>query len=162
MKKINITLIFILFTYPLIAQEYNIIYSFATNNHKIVQLISNKENDIFIFRLLIKNRILMEVKDNLRDNNIIFTVNGYHRGGGFKNAAMDYNNIIFKYKGIDYDIYYVWSISEEKTNEETDPIFGLKVIKDGIEINDMRGCKIITGEVYGWSFYDILPENKDE
>ncbi len=162
MKKISITLLFILFTYPLLAQDYNILYSFTTNNHKVVQLISNNANDMFIFRLLSNNRIVMEVKDNLRDNNIVFSVNGYHRGGGYRNAAMDYNNIVFKHKGFDYDIDYVWSVGEEKSNVETDPIFGVKVIKDGIEINDMRGCKIITGEVYGWSFYDILPKTKNE
>jgi len=160
MKKLILVVLFSLLTYPIIAQEDNVIYSFETSKHKVIQLIYNELDGIFIFRLLSRNMIVLEVRDNLRDNNIIFSVSGYHRGGGLENAAMDYNNVVFSHKGFDYDIYYVWSVGEKKANYDTDPIFGVRVIKDGVEIDDMRGCKVITGEAYGWSFYDILPETK--
>ncbi len=161
MKRTILLILLNILTHQLVAQEDNIIYSFTTINNKVVQLTYDETNRIFIFRLISTNRIVIEVEDDLRDNNNVFYVNGYHRGGGYNNAAMDYNDIVFSHNGFDYDIYYVWSVGEEKTNKETDRIFGLSISKDGVEICDLRGLKIITGEVYGWSFFDILPEAKD-
>ncbi len=103
----------------------------------------------------------MEIRDDLTDTDTIFTVNGYHRGGGVENAAMDYNDIYFSNNGYDYDIYYVWGVNEEDPDVENDPIFGIKVFKEGIEIADIKGSKIITGSVSGYSFYDFLPESKE-
>jgi hypothetical protein len=160
MKKIHILLFIGLFSQFIFAQDDDVIYSFTTNNHKIMQLLYNENNKIFIYRLLSNKKIDLEVKDDLKDNDIVFSVHGYHRGGGIQNAAMDYNDIIFSNNGYYYDIYYVWCVNEEDENIVSDPVFGIKVYKDGIEIADMKGCKIITGEIYGWSFYDILPELK--
>lgn len=152
-------LLFSLNIFTAIAQNDNVIYSFKTKNNKVVQLIFNENDSIFIFRLLSFGKMKLEVTDDLKDNDTIFTVHGYHRGGGVENAAMDYNDITFSNNGCDYDIYYVWAINEEDPDIENDPIYGIKIFKEGIETKDYRGRKVITGDVYGWSFYDILPES---
>lgn len=162
MKHIYLSILIILSTFSVIAQNDNVIYSFETTNNKVVQLIYNETDSIFIYRFLSRDKkIELEVRDDLKDDNIVFTVHGYHRGGGVQNAAMDYNDIRFNKNGYDYDIYYVWVANEENSDADNDPIFGIKVFKDGEEIADIKGSKVIKGEVYGWSFYDILPESKD-
>jgi len=161
MKSIFLSILICLSTFSVFAQNDNIIYSFKTTNNKVVQLIFNESDSIFMYRFLSKGRIELEIRDDLTDTDTIFTVHGYHRGGGVQNAAMDYNDIKFSNNEYDYDIYYVWAVNEEDPDAENDPIFGLKVLKEGIEIADLKGSKVITGSVYGWSFYDILPESKE-
>lgn len=141
--------------------ERDINYSFATANKKVVQLTYNATDSIFTYRFLSKGKIELEITDNLKDDDTVFTVHGYHRGGGAQNAAMDYNNVYFSNNGYDYDIYYYWSVSEEDPEAETEPSYGVKVHKNGEEIADIKGTKVIAGEVYGWSFHDILPVVKD-
>jgi hypothetical protein len=162
MKSILLSILFSISTISVIAQNENVIYSFKTTNNKVVQLIFNESDSIFIYRFLSKEKIELEIRDDLTDADTIFTVHGYHRGGGVENMAMDYNDIKFSNNGYDYDIYYVWGVDEEDPDAENDPIFGVKVLKDGIEIADIKGKEIITGSVYGWSFYDILPESKED
>lgn len=162
-KLIYFLVLISLCTFSVFAQNKNdnIIYSFKTTNNKVVQLIYNETDKIFIYRFLSKGKIELEVKDNLKDDVTVFTVKGYHRGGGVQNAAMDYNDVLFSNNGYDYDIYYVWVVNEEDPDVENDPIYGIRVFKDGEEIADLKGKEIIEGEVYGWSFYDILPESKE-
>jgi hypothetical protein len=162
MKHIYLSILIILSTFSVFAQNDDVIYSFKTINNKVVQLIYNKTDSIFIYRFLSKGKIELEVRDDLKDDDVVFTVQGYHRGGGAQNAAMDYNDVKFSNNGYDYDIYYVWGVNEENPDVENDPIYGIKVFKDGREIADLRGSRVITGEVYGWSFYDILPESKED
>lgn len=161
MKSIILSILISLSAFSAIAQNEDVIYSFKTKNNKVVQIIFNDSDSIFTYRFLSKGKIELEISDNLTDTDTIFTVHGYHRGGGVENAAMDYNDIYFSNNGYDYDIYYVWAVNEEDPDVENDPVFGIKVLKDGLEIADLKGSKIITGSVYGWSFYDILPESKE-
>ena len=161
MKSIILSILISLGTFSVSAQNENVIYSFKAANNKVVQLIFNESDSIFIYRFLSKGEIELEIRDDLTDADTIFTVYGYHRGGGVQNLAMDYNDVKFSNNGYDYDIYYVWGVNEEDPDVENDPIFGIKVLKDGIEIADIKGSKIITGSVYGWSFYDILPKSKE-
>ena len=161
MKSIILSILISLSTLSVIAQNENVVYSFKTRNNKVVQLIFNESDSVFTYRFLSKGKIELEIKDDLTDADTIFTVKGYHRGGGVENAAMDYNDIYFSNNGYDYDIYYVWAVNEDDPDAENDGIFGIKVLKDGMEIADMKGTKVITGSVYGWSFYDILPESKE-
>jgi len=161
MKSILLSILISLSTFSVIAQNENVIYSFKTTKNKVVQLIFNESDSIFTYRFLSKGKIELEIIDDLTDTDTIFSVQGYHRGGGVENAAMDYNDILFSNNGYDYDIYYVWAVNEEDPDVENDPIFGIKVLKDGIEVADIKGREVITGSVYGWSFYDILPELKE-
>jgi hypothetical protein len=161
MKNILLLILLCLSTSSVFAQDENVIYSFKTKINKVVELIFNESDSIFIYRFLSKGKIELEIRDDLTDTDTIFTVKGYSRGGGIENAAMDYNDIYFSNNGYDYDIYYVWTVNEEDPDVENDPIFGIKVIKEGIEIADIKGSKIITGSVSGYSFYDFLPESKE-
>lgn len=161
MKYIYLLILIGLSAFSVFAQDDDVIYSFQTTNNKVVQLIYNETDSIFIYRFLSKGEIELEVRDDLKDEDIVFTVDGYHRGGGVQNAAMDYNSVRFSNNGYDYEIYYVWAVNEENPDVENDPIYGIKVFKDGSEIADIKGSKVIEGEVYGWSFYDILPESKE-
>lgn len=159
MKKIYLLFLIGLFSLSAFAQDAEVIYSFTTSNHKTVQLLYNETDKICTFRVLsFFKKIKLEVIDDLKDDDIVFSVHGYHRGGGIQNAAMDYNNITFSNNGLSYDMYYVWCATEENEGIEDDPLFGVEVYKDGEKIADLKGRKIITGYVYGWSFYDILPE----
>jgi hypothetical protein len=161
MKFVYLFVLISLSTFSVFAQNDNIIYSFETTNNKVVQVIYNETDRIFIYRFLSKGKIELEVRDDLKDDDIIFTVQGYHRGGGVQNAAMDYNDVRFSNNGYDYDIYYVWAVDEENPDVDNEPIYGVKISKDNQEIADLRGSKVIKGEIYGWSFYDILPESKE-
>jgi hypothetical protein len=161
MKKILLSILICLSTFSVFAQDENVIYSFKTKNNKVVELIFNDADSVFIYRFLSKGKIELEIRDDLTDTDTIFTVHGYHRGGGVENMAMEYNDIYFSNNGYDYDIYYVWGVNEEDPDAENDGIFGIKVLKEGIEIADIKGSKIITGSVSGYSFYDILPESKE-
>jgi hypothetical protein len=161
MKSIILAILISLSAFSAIAQNENVIYSFKTKNNKVVELIFNESDSVFIYRFLSKGKLELEIRDDLTDTDTIFTVHGYHRGGGVDNAAMDYNDIYFSNNGYDYNIYYVWAVNEEDPDVESDPVFGIKVLKEGLEIADLKGSKILTGSVYGWSFYDILPESKE-
>ena len=103
-----------------------------------------------------------EVRDKLTDADTIFRVHGYHRGGGVENAAMDYNDVYFSNDAYDYDIYYVWAVNEDDPDIDNPPIYGIKIYKDGEEISDFKGIKVLEGDVYGCTFYDILPEEKEK
>lgn len=162
MKNIFLSILISLSTIMASAQDDNVIYSFKTTKNKTVQLILDEQHNIFTFRLLSFGRVKLEVTDDLRDNDTIFTVNGYHRGGGAQNAAMDYNTVMFGDNEYYYEIYYVWAVNEYDPEVENDPVYGLKVYKEGIETKNYKGRKVITGEVYGWSFYDILPVAGEE
>jgi len=161
MKSIIISILISLITFSALAQDENVIYSFKTKNKKVVQLILNEADSIFTFRLLSKGKIELEIRDNLKDADTVFTVHGYHRGGGAENAAMDYNDVTFSNNEYYYDIYYVWSINEEHPDIDHDPIYGLKISKEGMESVDLKGIEVISGSVYGWSFYDILPVSNE-
>jgi len=157
MKSIIILILLSLITFSAFAQDENVIYSFKTKNKKVVQLILNEADSIFIFRLLSKGKTELEIRDNLTDADTVFTVYGYHRGGGVENAAMDYNDVTFSNNGYDYDIYYVWAINEENPDDDHDPIYGLKIFKEGMKSVDLKGKEVISGSIFGLSFYDILP-----
>lgn len=161
MKSIVISILLSLITLAGFAQDENVIYSFKTKKNKVVQLILNEPDSTFIFRLLSRRKIEVEVRDNLTDSDTVFTVSGYHRGGGVENAAMDYNDVTFSNNEYDFDIYYVWAINEENPDDEHDPIYGLKIFKEGMESMDLKGIEVISGSVYGWSFYDLLPVSKE-
>jgi hypothetical protein len=161
MKKIILSVLICLLSFSASAQDEDVIYSFRTVKNKVVQLILNESNTVLTFRLFSKDKIELEVSDDLTDADTVFSVYGYHRGGGAENAAMDYNNVTFSNNGYDYEIYYVWAVNEEDPDVEHDPIYGLKIYKDGIESVDLKGKEVITGSVYGWSFYDILPVSQD-
>jgi hypothetical protein len=161
MKNILLSILICFSAFSIFAQDENVIYSFKTKNNKVVELIFNESDSVFIYRFLSKGKIELEIRDDLTDTDTIFTVKGYSRGGGVENAAMDYNDIYFSNNGYDYDIYYVWGVNEEDPNAENNGIFGIKVLKEGIEIADIKGSKIITGSIIGYSFYDILPESKE-
>lgn len=161
MKLIYLFLLISQMSFLVFAQNDNVIYSFKTKNNKVVQLIHDQDSSIFIYRFLSKGKIELEVRDNLLDDDTIFTVDGYHRGGGAQNAAMDFNNVKFRNNGYDYEIYYVWAANEEDPDADSEPVYGVKVSKDGVEVADIKGSKVITGEVYGWSFHDILPPAKN-
>jgi hypothetical protein len=162
MKTILISFLISITAISAFAQDENVIYSFQTEKNKVVQLIFNESDSIFTFRLLSRGKIELEIKDDLTDTDTIFTVYGYHRGGGAENAAMDYNDVTFSNNGTAYDIYYVWAISEENPDIEHDPTYGLKIFREGIESVDLKGKKVITGSAYGYSFYDLLPVKRQE
>lgn len=146
----------------LLAQGYSMKYSFKTKNNKVVELIYDSVDSVFTYRFLSKGKIELEIKDDLKDLDTVFRVDGYHRGGGVQNAAMDFNTVYFSNKGYDYEVYYTWAVDEENPEVENDPYYGVSVSKDGKLIADIKGTNIIEGEVYGWSFHDILPQYKDK
>jgi hypothetical protein len=162
MKRFISISLLILIALPAFCQEDNLIYSFKTKHHKRVELLFNENDSVFICRFYSLGRLKFEVRDTLTDADTVFTVHGYHRGGGVENAAMDYNDVTFSNDAYDYDIYFVWAVNEEDPESDNPPIYGIKIYKDGEEISDFRGTKVLEGDVYGWSFYDILPEEREE
>jgi len=161
MLRILFFLLIILSTVTVMAQDEQVLYSFRTTNRKVVQLSLDEIDSIFIFRFMSGGRTRVEVRDDLRDADTIFTVYGYHRGGGAQNAAMDYNDVMFSAGGYEYAIYYVWAVSEEHPDQENDPVFGMTIYKDSEEVKEYKGKKILSGDIYGYSFYDILPVSGD-
>jgi hypothetical protein len=160
MKRFFLFSLLLLAAIPAIAQDDNIIYSFKTKHHKKVELIFN-DDSVFICRFYSWNRLKFELRDNLTDTDTIFRVHGYHRGGGAENAAMDYNDVTFRYGDCGYDIYYVWGVDEEDPDADKPGIYGIQISCVDDKHSDLRGVKVLEGEVYGWSFYDILPEAKE-
>ena len=108
---------------------------------------SNSENEnLFIFKMESNDKIEIEVKDDLNDDNVIFTAYGYFRGGGVQNAAMEYNDVLFTVDELKYDVYYVWSVNEDNPEIDNEPIFGLQIFQDNKVIEDMRGinCALLS------------------
>lgn len=161
-------LIFILFTFSTSSFAQNdTIYAFLTSNNKIVQFLYNKPDSVFTYQFISNGKVELEVRDDLKDTDTIFTVEGYHRSGGCTNAALSWNDVEFSNGGYDYSIYYSWSVDESKCIDNPDeamdnpPYYGIRVSKNEKSIVDLLGKKVLIGEVYGWSFFDILPNRSE-
>lgn len=139
------------------SQDRDSVYEFITDNNKIIKLQYNEIDNVFFFEMKSNNKIELEVRDDLNDQKKVFTVDGYHRGGGIKNAAMDYNYVIFTVNDLKYYVYYLWGVNEENPEIDNGPIYGLQIYQNDIEIENMKGIKVVEGEIYGWSYCDILP-----
>lgn len=161
MKHIRLLLALVLLSPLLPAQSNDVMYSFRTANNKVVELSYNQHENQFTYRFLAKETVELEISDDLNDDNVIFSVRGYHRGGGIQNAAMDLNDVVFQNHGYTYDVYYVWCANEVDEDQENEATYGVKVLKDGVELADIKGVELLSDPIYGWSFYDILPEAED-
>ncbi len=138
----------------------DVVYSFETTNRKIVELSYDEEERVFTYRLLSKGKVELEVRDDLNDSDTVFTVDGYFRGGGTQNGAMEWNDVMFDRNGYEYDVYYSWAAPEEEGQKESPPLYGVRVVKDGKEVADLKGKRILQGGVSGWSFFEILPRQE--
>ncbi len=133
-----------------------VVYSFETTNRKTVELSYDEEQRVFAYRILSKGKVELEVVDDLKDDDTVFTVDCYSRGGGFQNGAMEWNDVMFDRDGYEYDVYYSWAAPEEGA-KETRAMYGVRVSKDGSVVADLKGKRILQGSISGWSFSDILP-----
>jgi len=158
LMRYNFALILLLITgIQVFSQERDSIYEFLTENNKIIKLQYFEKDDLFIFEMRTNDKVELEVKDYLNDQNVVFTVAGYHRGGGIQNGAMDYNDIYFTVNDLKYDVYYVWSADEERPEIDNDPDYGMQIFQNEVEIENMKGIEVLEGEIFGWSYFDILP-----
>ncbi len=143
-------------------QDKDSIYEFITDNNKIIKLEYVENINEFIFEMRSNDKVELLVKDDLSDQISIFKVDGYHRGGGLENAAMDYNDVLFNVNDVEYDVYYSWSVDDENSDISNDPVYGLQISKDNKVIEDMKGVSVVQGDIYGWSYFDILPNVRDQ
>jgi len=127
-NRIVLSIVFVLFL-DLFAQTESVFYSFQTTNNKVVELRYSETESLFTYRFLSKGNVELEIRDDLTDCDTVFTVSGYHRGGGVENAAMDYNDVLFSSNGYEYDIYFLWAADEENPTEEYAPDFGVRIRK---------------------------------
>lgn len=160
--KQTVVMLLLLFT-SLLAQNKTI-YSFRTTNNKTVQFLYNETDSIFTYQFISKGKVELEIIDDLKDQDTIFTVTGYYRGGGCRNAAMSWNEVTFSNGDYNYKVYHYWSVDEESCEKDPDnpmdvpPSYGVTVTRDGEDIADIKGTEVLIGEAWGWAFTDILPQ----
>lgn len=116
MKKIILIFTFLFFSsYHLFGQKYvlnneKIIYSFQTNNGKIMTLCSDKTGKYIVYRFGTKDNVELEFpknKDKSSWNK--FEYSYWLRGGGAQNEGIDLNYVAFtieKTKYVIYDTYF--------------------------------------------------------
>ncbi len=116
MKQLTIIFAFLFFSnYYLFGQKYvlkneKMIYSFQTNNGKVMTLCSDKTGKYIVYRFGTKNNIELEypnIKDKSSWNK--FEYSYWLRGGGIQNEGIDLNYVAFtieKNKYVIYDTYF--------------------------------------------------------
>lgn len=159
MKQSVIIVTFLLLSnFHLYGQKYvleneNIIYSFQTNNGKIMTLCSEKNGHYIVYRFGTKNSIELEYP-NSKDTSSWskFEYSNYLRGGGIQNEGIDLNYVAFtveKTKYVIFDNYF--SLNEkyeigikviDLSNNKTIKISGNKQTQKGALIN-LRFDKLI-------------------
>lgn len=126
----------------------NLIFSFTTQNAKILSLCMDKNGQYLIYRFGTADKIELEfpkTKDRNSFSNFEYT--GWERHGGVKNEGMNLNYIVFELKENKYIIYETYfavgdvskvgiKIINRKTNKEID-ISGLNRSKKGT-LSDFR------------------------
>ncbi len=95
------TLIFLLIiNYSVNGQKYilsneTVIFSFNTQNGKVLTVNKDKENKYIIYRFGTKDKVEFEYPNKLESSWTNFKYSYYLRGGGVQNEAMDMNSLEF-------------------------------------------------------------------
>ncbi len=111
-----------------------VIYSFVTQNGKILTLCQDTAEYYIIYRFGTKHDVQLEFPKKDEDSWTQFNYSYWLRGGGRENEGMDLNYVAFVNDGFKYVIYDTYFASENKS------VIGLKVfdIKGG-KVMDIRG-----------------------
>ncbi len=107
-----------LFSQHLIEPNEDCIYSFKTKNGKTMMLAKDKNDQYIIYRFGTNAHIDFEfpqTKDSTSWSQ--FSYNYYFRGGGYQNAGLDIDNLIFENKGYQYIVFSSYSAGEKKNDE---------------------------------------------
>lgn len=105
------------------------VFSFKTNNGKIMALVKDKKNEYIQYRFGSKDHVDMEFpKTRTKESWKQFKYNSYFRGGGKQNAGMEVDNLSFTSNGYKYLLYRTYFA--ENRNFAT-----------GIIITDSKGKK---------------------
>ena len=134
-------IIYFLFPCKIFAQSYvlpseTVIFSFNTQNGKIVTLNKENNNHYIVYRFGTRNKTEFEYSDTTKSSWTKFTYSFYLRGGGVQNEGMDLNYVYFINKNYKYVIYNTYVAADEK-------------ISVGIKIVDLKTGKIsnIKGDI---------------
>jgi hypothetical protein len=159
-KKIFFVL-FLITHFSVNGQKYllpneTVIFSFNTQNGKIVTVNKDKENKYIIYRYGTKDNVEFEFPNKSKSSWTNFKYSSYLRGGGIQNEGMDLNYLSFvneKFKYVIYDTYYARGnnqnvgikIIDLKSNKVTN-IKGLVKTRKGTLV-DFRDNELVeTGE----------------
>jgi len=132
-------IIYFLFPCKIFAQSYvlpseTVIFSFNTQNGKIVTLNKEKNNHYIVYRFGTKSKTEFEYSDTTNDSWTKFTYSFYLRGGGVKNEGMDLDYVYFINKNYKYVIYNTYVAVGDKLN------VGIKIIELTTgKVSDIKG-----------------------
>jgi len=121
-------LVFITITNTLCAQTNYVLpnevvlFSFKTDNGKIVTINKDKDDKYIVYRFGTKNKVELQYPDTLKNDWNDFTYSYYLRGGGQSNEGMELNYLYFTTAGFQYVIYNTYYSSSDKTT------IGIKII----------------------------------
>ena len=107
-----------LFSQHLIETNEECIFSFKTKNGKTMMLAKDKNDKYIVYRFGTNAHIDFEfpqVKDSTSSSQ--FSYNFYFRGGGYQNAGLDIDNLIFENLGYQYNIFSSYSAGEKENDE---------------------------------------------
>lgn len=155
-----------LFSVELSIEQPDTIYAFLTTKNKRVQFLYSAKDSIFTYQFISNGKVELEVIDDLKDEDTIFTVDGYYRSGGCTNFAMSDNVVEFSIGEYTYRVYYHWAVNEDDCVNSPDeaidhpPSYGVTVNNGINQIGDIIGKKVLVGEVSGYSFFEILPHKR--
>ena len=122
-----------------------VIFSFSTQNGKMVTLNKDKNDGYLIYRFGTRDKIEFEFPDKTKNSWTKFKYSFYMRGGGIQNEAMDLNYVYFtnqEFTYIIYDTYHAVGNKQQigikiinlNTNKETN-IKGIKKTSKGTMVN---------------------------
>jgi hypothetical protein len=92
-----------------------IVFAFQLKNLKWVSVCKEKNEQYIVYRFGTAQKIELQypqVLDSASWN--AFTFQGYNRGGGIQNAAMNFAYLSFNNEGINYDVYEMWNSEDDK------------------------------------------------
>jgi hypothetical protein len=90
-------------------------FAFQLSNQKWVSVCKEKEDRYIVYRFGTKNKLELQYPASSDTNSWRqFTINGYMRGGGKANAAMNFAYLTFSNNGVTYEVYETWSSEDNK------------------------------------------------
>jgi len=100
------------------AQNENeeLVYSFKLKNGKSIVISHDTLQNLLFYRCSKNEKTELEVVDDLNDTITLFSYSYYLRPGGKQNDGMDRNHFYFENEGVGYEVYSIYSASENRTD----------------------------------------------
>jgi hypothetical protein len=141
LKKIIVVAGILLFSLSSFAQlntelckpSEEIVFAFQLKNLKWVSICKEKNEKYLVYRFGTKQKIELQYPAETDSASWQkFSFQGYSRGGGKENAAMNFAYLSFNNQDTDYDIYEMWNSGDDQEK------CGITV-KKGNKTADMKG-----------------------